>query len=98
MGQRVCCLRVRQRGSRLGPTPHGQTPKDADMVGSVLVGMLCAHLLCFAVMFLLISKRLQGKKMGMDFFAMGNLLLGLAYVLQLVEGGPRGAGARRGGG
>lgn len=58
------------------------------MVGSVLVGMLCAHLLCFAVMFLLISKRLQGKKMGMDFFAMGNLLLGLAYVLQLVEGGP----------
>ena len=58
------------------------------MVGSVLVGMLCAHLLCFAVMFLLISKRLQGKKMGMDFFAIGNLLLGLAYVLQLVEGGP----------
>src|SRR3989344_4404663 len=88
MGQRVCCLRVRQRGSRLGPPPHCQTPKDADMVGSVLVGMLCAHLLCFAVMFLLISKRLQGKKMGMDFFAMGNLLLGLAYVLQLVEGGP----------
>lgn len=58
------------------------------MVGSVLVGMLCAHLLCFAVMFLLISKRLQGKKMGMDFFAMGNLMLGLAYVLQWVEGGP----------
>ncbi|PIF90424.1 diguanylate cyclase (GGDEF)-like protein [Acidovorax sp. 62] len=50
--------------------------------------MLCAHLLCFAVMFLLISKRLHGKKMGMDFFALGNLLLGLAYVLQLVEGGP----------
>eukprot|EP01034_Spumella_vulgaris_P044282 gene44282-55065_t len=39
-------------------------------------------------MFLLISKRLHGKKMGMDFFAVGNLLLGLAYVLQLVEGGP----------
>lgn len=58
------------------------------MVGAVLVGMLCAHLLCFAVMFLLISKRLRGKKTGMDFFAMGNLLLGLAYVLQLVEGGP----------
>lgn len=58
------------------------------MVGSVLVGMLCAHLLCFAVMFMLISKRLHGKKMGMDFFAMGNLLLGLAYVLQLVEGRP----------
>ncbi|RLJ39927.1 diguanylate cyclase (GGDEF)-like protein [Acidovorax sp. 106] len=50
--------------------------------------MLCAHLLCFSVMFLLISKRLHGKKMGMDFFAVGNLLLGLAYVLQLVEGGP----------
>ena len=30
------------------------------MVGSVLVGMLCAHLLCFAAMFLLISKRLHG--------------------------------------
>jgi len=39
-------------------------------------------------MFLLISKRLHGKKMGMDFFAVGNLLLGVAYVLQLVEGGP----------
>lgn len=59
-----------------------------NMVATVLVGMLCAHLLCFAVMFLLISKRLQGKKMGMDYFAMGNLLLGLAYVLQLLEGGP----------
>ncbi len=58
------------------------------MVAQVLVGMLCAHLLCFAVMFLLISQRLQSKKMGMDFFAMGNLLLGLAYVLQLAEGGP----------
>ncbi|WP_121455435.1 GGDEF domain-containing protein [Acidovorax sp. 106] len=58
------------------------------MVAYVLVGMLCAHLLCFSVMFLLISKRLHGKKMGMDFFAVGNLLLGLAYVLQLVEGGP----------
>ncbi|MEG3001324.1 MAG: diguanylate cyclase [Comamonas sp.] len=58
------------------------------MVATVLVGMLCAHLLCFAVMFLLISKRLHGKKMGMDYFAVGNLLLGLAYVLQLLEGGP----------
>ncbi|MEG2768320.1 MAG: GGDEF domain-containing protein [Comamonas sp.] len=58
------------------------------MVATILVGMLCAHLLCFAVMFLLISKRLQGKKMGMDFFALGNLLLGLAYVLQLAENGP----------
>ena len=34
------------------------------MVAQVLVGMLCAHLLCFAVMFLLISQRLQSKKMG----------------------------------
>lgn len=58
------------------------------MVASILVGMLCAHLLCFAAIFLLISKRLPDNKMGMDFFALGNLLLGLAYVLQLVEGGP----------
>lgn len=58
------------------------------MMATVLVGMLCAHLLCFAVMFLLISKRLHGNKMGMDFFALGNLLLGSAYVLQLVGGGP----------
>ena len=58
------------------------------MVATILVGMLCAHLLCFAVMFLLISRRLHGRKMGMDFFAVGNLLLGVAYVLQLVEGGP----------
>ncbi len=58
------------------------------MVATILVGMLCAHLLCFSVMFLLISKRLHGKKMGMDFLAVGNLLLGFAYVLQLVEGGP----------
>jgi diguanylate cyclase (GGDEF)-like protein len=58
------------------------------MVANILVGMLCAHLLCFSVMFWLVSKRLHGQKMGMDFFAMGNLLLGLAYVLQLVEGGP----------
>ena len=58
------------------------------MVANILVGMLCAHLLCFSVMFWLVSKRLHGKKMGMDFFAMGNLLLGFAYVLQLAEGGP----------
>lgn len=58
------------------------------MVAIILVGMLCAHLLCFSVMFWLVGKRLHGKKMGMDFFAMGNLLLGFAYVLQLVEGGP----------
>jgi len=58
------------------------------MVATILVGMLCAHLLCFTVMFLLFSKRLHGKKMGMDLFALGNFLLGLAYVLQLAEGQP----------
>lgn len=58
------------------------------MVATTLVAMLCAHLLCFSVMFLLISRRLHGNKMGMDFFAVGNLLLAVAYILQLVEGGP----------
>jgi diguanylate cyclase (GGDEF)-like protein len=58
------------------------------MVATILVGMLCAHLLCFAVMFWLVSKRLHGKKMGMNLFAVGNLLLGCAYVLQLAEAGP----------
>ncbi|MBS7779899.1 GGDEF domain-containing protein [Acidovorax sp. CCYZU-2555] len=58
------------------------------MLATILVGMLCAHLLCFTVMFLLFSKRLHGKKMGMDLFALGNFLLGLAYVLQLAEGRP----------
>ncbi|MDQ8030604.1 MAG: GGDEF domain-containing protein [Bordetella sp.] len=58
------------------------------MVASTLVGMLCAHLLCFSGMFLLISRRLPGNRMGMDFFAVGNLLLALAYILQLLEGGP----------
>jgi diguanylate cyclase (GGDEF)-like protein len=58
------------------------------MVSTILIGMLCAHLLCFSAMFFLISKRLHGNKMGMDFFAMGNLLLGLAYALQFAEGGP----------
>jgi diguanylate cyclase (GGDEF)-like protein len=56
------------------------------MVATVIVGILCAHLLCFSVMFLLISKRLQGNNMGMDVFALGNLLLGTAYVLQLLDG------------
>lgn len=58
------------------------------MVASILVAMLCAHLLCFSVMFLLISRRLPGNRMGMDYFAVGNLLLASAYILQLVEGGP----------
>ena len=44
------------------------------MVATILVGMLCAHLLCFSAMFLLISQRLQGNKMGMHYFATGNLL------------------------
>jgi diguanylate cyclase (GGDEF)-like protein len=58
------------------------------MVASILVGMLCAHLLCFSGMFLLISRRLPGNRMGMDYFAVGNLLLASAYILQLLEGGP----------
>lgn len=73
-----------------GSVSAGNKPllNDFSMVASVLVGMLCAHLLCFAVMFLLISRRLPGNRMGMDYFAIGNLLLALAYILQLLEGGP----------
>ena len=63
-------------------------PTLTPMVASILVGMLCAHLLCFSLMFFLISRRLQGKKVGMECFAVGNLLLGFAYVLQLAEGRP----------
>jgi len=62
------------------------------MVATVIIGMLCVHLLCFSLMFLLIGTRLPGKKMGMDVFALGNLLLGLAYILQLMSG-PETAGA-----
>lgn len=62
------------------------------MVATVIVGMLCAHLLCFSVMFMLISRRLQGGQLGMHVFAAGNLMLGCAYVLQLL-GGPPSAGA-----
>ncbi|WP_244157222.1 hypothetical protein [Phytopseudomonas argentinensis] len=58
------------------------------MVTTVILGMLCLYLLCFSVMFVLISTRLSDKKMGMDVFALGNLLLGLAYILQLVGGAP----------
>ena len=32
-----------------------------SMVTTVILGMLCVHLLCFCVMFLLISARLNGK-------------------------------------
>ena len=59
------------------------------MVATILISMLCVHLLCFAVMFLLFSRRLLGKKMGMDLFAAGNLILGAAYVLQLIESTPQ---------
>ncbi len=59
------------------------------MVANIIVGMLCTHLLCFGGMFLLISSRLQGKKLGMDVFAVANFMLGSAYVLQLL-GGPAG--------
>lgn len=55
------------------------------MTTTVILGMLCVHLLCFCVMFLLISTRLNDKKMGMEVFALGNLLLGLAYILQLLN-------------
>lgn len=58
------------------------------MITTVILGMLCVYLLCFSVMFLLISTRLADKKMGMDVFALGNLLLGLAYIMQLVDGPP----------
>ena len=61
------------------------------MVTTVVIGMLCVHLLCFSLMFLLISRRLLGKKMGMDVFALGNLMLGLAYVLQLFGGHANGS-------
>lgn len=56
------------------------------MVTTVIISMLCVHLLCFCAMFLLISTRLNGKKFGMEVFALGNLLLGGAYILQLLDG------------
>ncbi|KQO23755.1 diguanylate cyclase [Acidovorax sp. Leaf76] len=58
------------------------------MGATLIVGMLCVHLLCFGAMFLLISTRLHGRKMGMEVFAIGNFLLGCAYVLQLAGGAP----------
>lgn len=58
------------------------------MIATVLVGMLCVYLLSFTVMFLLISRRLGDERMGTDAFAVGNLLLGSSYVLQLLEGPP----------
>ena len=56
------------------------------MVATVVLGMLCVHLLCFCVMSYLISTRLPHQKMGMEVFALGNLLLGCAYILQLISG------------
>ncbi|MEN5060230.1 GGDEF domain-containing protein [Luteimonas sp. TWI1416] len=56
------------------------------MIATLLVGMLCAYLLSFSVMFLLISRRLGRDRMGTDAFAVGNLILGAAYMLQLLEG------------
>lgn len=56
------------------------------MIATLLVGMLCVYLLSFTGMFLLISRRLGEEKMGTDAFAVGNLALGTAYVLQLLEG------------
>lgn len=58
------------------------------MVATVILGMLCVHLLCFSALFMLISRRLLGRKMGMEVFALGNLLLGCAYILQLWVGKP----------
>ena len=58
------------------------------MIATLLVGMLCVYLLSFTGMFLLISRRLGEEKMGTDAFAVGNLALGMAYVLQLLEGPP----------
>lgn len=62
------------------------------MTATIIVGVLCLHLLCFAGVFWLIGTRLQGKRLGMDVFALGNAMLGLAYVLQWL-GGPPGWGA-----
>lgn len=56
------------------------------MIATLLIGMLCVYLLSFAALFLLIGRRLGVEKMGTDAFAVGNLTLGAAYVLQLLEG------------
>ena len=54
------------------------------MTASIIVSMLCAYLMCFSVMFWLISRRLTGQRMGMNVFAVGHLLLSSAYILQLL--------------
>ncbi len=58
------------------------------MSATFIVGMLCVYLQCFALMFWLIGKRLQGNSLGMDVFALGIAMLGGAYGLQLLGGGP----------
>jgi diguanylate cyclase (GGDEF)-like protein len=58
------------------------------MIATVIVSMLCFQLLCFGGLFLLIGARLQSRKMGMDAFAAGSFLLGVSYLLQLLEGAP----------
>lgn len=60
------------------------------MNANFILGMLCVHLLCFGMMFLLISIRLNDRRMGTDAFAAGHFLLGLAYFLQYTSGAPHG--------
>src|SRR5690606_10370725 len=83
-GSRPCWAR-RVRGI---PAVRISAPSRVEptMVATVLVGMLCVYALSFSIMFLLISRRLGADRMGMDAFAMGNLVLSVAYVLQLLEG------------
>ena len=86
-------LERRERRARRYAPPSARLPVAPSqlartMVTTVILGMLCVYLLCFSLMFLLISTRLNGKKMGMEIFALGNLLLGLAYILQLFGGPP----------
>ena len=50
------------------------------MSATFIVGMLCVYLQCFALMFWLIGKRLQGNSLGMDVFALGNAMLSINAV------------------
>lgn len=65
--------------------PSARLPLRELMIATVIVSMLCFQLLCFGGLFLLIGARLQSRKMGMDAFATGSFLLGLSYLLQLLE-------------
>ena len=51
------------------------------MVATVILGMLCVHLLCFSTMFLLISKRLDGNRMGMG------AMQGVTYIQRVATQG-----------